>query len=141
MSSIAGVLAQGRYMAVSTFRANGEAVVTPVWVADLGDGTVGFTTAANSGKVRRLERNGQVQVAPCTMRGVVHSGVPLWCGTARVVRGDHYRRVRKAIERRYRFQLMAIELWGRIRGKRVDEVGVVLSFPADHDLNGHGAAT
>lgn len=128
-------------MAFTTFRANGDPVATPVWVADLGDGTVGFTTGASSGKVRRLARDSRVQVAPCSMRGVVHTGSPLWTGVAEVVQGVEHRRVRKAISRRYHVQLAALDVWHWVTRKHVDEVGIVVSFPdAPHHPPSPGSA-
>lgn len=137
VGSTAFDVASTRYIAFTTFRRNGDAVVTPVWVADLGDGTVGFTTLADSGKVKRLGANAEVRVSPCTMRGVVHAGTPLWKGTARVVRGADYARVRHAIKRRYHVQLLFTDLVARLRHQGAGEVGVVVSF-ADADLGSHG---
>jgi len=128
MSTAAREIAAHRYMAITTFRRNGEAVVTPVWVADLGDETVGFTTAASSGKVRRLAHTADVVVSPCSMRGVVTCGAPQWHGTATVVTGADHARVRAAIARRYRPQLLIIDLVARLRGRGHDEVGVIVSF-------------
>lgn len=128
VSSAARELATHRYMAITTFRRNGEPVVTPVWVADLGDATVGFTTPAASGKVRRLAHTADVVVSPCSMRGVVACGAPQWHGTATVVTGADHARVRAAIARRYRPQLLVIDLLDRLRGRRHDEVGVIVGF-------------
>lgn len=128
MSSATCEIASHRYMAFTTFRRNGEAVRTPVWVARLGDETVGFTTAASSGKVRRLAHNDDVVVSPCSMRGVVACGAPQWHGTARVVRGAEYTQVRAAISRRYRLQLSVMDLVARIRRRREDEVGIIVTL-------------
>lgn len=129
MSTAAREIASHRYMALTTFRRNGEPVVTAVWVADLGDGTVGFTTGATSGKVRRLGHTSDVVVSPCSMRGVVVSGAPQWHGTATVVRGAEHARVRNAIARRYRLQLFLIDSAARFRRRHDDEVGVIVVFP------------
>lgn len=61
------------YISLRTFRKSGEAVDTPVWV--VGDDTDArqlyiFTRAA-SGKVKRVRNQGAVEIAPCSMRGVV----------------------------------------------------------------------
>lgn len=129
MLPIARQLLHGRYMAFTTFRRSGEGVMTPVWLADLGDGTVGFTTQAGSGKVRRLAANPNVRVSPCSMRGIVPSGAPSWSATATVVRGDDFERVRRAVSRRYGIQLWAITLLDRIRRRDAEEVGVIVVFP------------
>jgi len=126
-------VASTRYIAFTTFRRNGDPVVTPVWVADLGDGTIGFTTGADSGKVKRLAANAEVRVSPCTMRGVVRAGTPSWRGNARVVRGADFVRVRHAIKRRYHVQLILIDLAARLRRHRTEEVGIVVSFSSGTD--------
>lgn len=103
-------------------------MATAVWVADLGDGTVGFTTDAQSGKVKRLSHTAAVRMSPCNARGVVAPGSPTWAGTARVVSGADHARVRAAIARRYGWQLRLIDLAARLRRRIPDEVGVVVSF-------------
>ncbi len=55
-------------MQLTTFRKDGTAVATPVWVARVGD-ELRVWTAADAGKVKRIRRSGAVQVAPCTTRG------------------------------------------------------------------------
>ena len=61
-------LGASRYLLLTTFRRDGTAVPTPVWVARDGDELVVFT-APNAGKVKRIRRDGAVRVGPCTMRG------------------------------------------------------------------------
>jgi len=53
------VLGRAHYVLLTTFRKDGTAVPTPVWIVRVGD----------SGKVKRIRRSGRVQVAPCSMRG------------------------------------------------------------------------
>lgn len=128
VGSIAADVASNRYIALTTFRRSGEPVITPVWVADLGDGTVGFTTGSDSGKVKRLTNNADVSVSPCNVRGVVAVGSPVWRGSARLARGADYGRVRHAIKRRYHVQFLLIDLAGRLRRRPAAEVGIVISF-------------
>jgi uncharacterized protein len=61
-------LAQERYISLTTFRRDGTAVSTPVWVAGE-EGTLLVWTAADSWKVKRIKRDGHVRVAPCNARG------------------------------------------------------------------------
>src|SRR5690348_2090266 len=63
------------FLSLTTFRKNGDPVLTPVWFAQDGD-KLYVMTAANSGKVRRIHHNAQVEVAPCTMNGDL-LGAPL----------------------------------------------------------------
>ena len=131
MESLASTVAAHRYVSLTTFRRDDTPVSTAVWVADLGDGTVGFTTGATSGKVKRLSHTASVRVSPCNARGVVAAGAPSWAGTARVARGADHARVRAAIARRYGWQLRLIDLTARLRRRPPDEVGVVVSFDND----------
>jgi len=62
--------AKKKYLNLETFRKNGAAVRTPVWFAQEGT-TLYVITMANSGKVKRIRRNGGVNVAPCTATGRV----------------------------------------------------------------------
>ena len=128
MTAPGPVVAANRYIALTTYRRDGTPVATPVWVADLGDGTVGFTTGADSGKVKRLRRTSAVLVAPCNARGVVPPDARSWNGSARVARGADHARVRAAIAARYGWQLRLIDLAARLRRRQQDEVGVVVSF-------------
>ncbi len=57
-----------RYMNLTTFRKNGEAVPTPVWFA-LVDGRLYATTAPNSGKMKRIRNGPRVLLAPSNFRG------------------------------------------------------------------------
>lgn len=62
------ILGSATYIQLTTFRKDSTPVQTPVWVARSGD-ELRVWTAADAGKVKRIKRNGAVQVAPCTMRG------------------------------------------------------------------------
>jgi PPOX class probable F420-dependent enzyme len=53
---------------VTTYRKDGRAVPTPVWVVRDGDG-IAIWTASDSGKVKRVRRDGAVLVGPCTAGG------------------------------------------------------------------------
>jgi len=57
-----------QYMALETFRKNGEAVKTPVWFVQDGE-TLRIWTEAGSGKVKRILRDGKARIAPSTADG------------------------------------------------------------------------
>jgi PPOX class probable F420-dependent enzyme len=66
-----------KYISLETFKKNGEGVKTPVWFAadparDIaGAGALLYMyTIGNTGKVKRIRNNGNVKIAPCTMKGV-----------------------------------------------------------------------
>lgn len=65
---------KARYVSLETYRKDGTAVRTPVWIAPdkeaPGDRLVVWTVA-DSGKVKRIRRNAKVRMAPCTARGQI----------------------------------------------------------------------
>lgn len=61
---------QQQYLNLETFRKSGLGVKTPVWFVQ--DGEILFVrTVANSGKVKRIRNNPQVNVAPCKVDGAL----------------------------------------------------------------------
>lgn len=57
-----------QYLLLTTFRKSGEPVSTPVWFVLFG-GKIFVWTGETTGKVKRLRRNPQVNIAPCTFTG------------------------------------------------------------------------
>jgi uncharacterized protein len=80
-------MAEHDFVALTTFRRNGDTVSTPVWIAVDGAALV-VTTPATSGKVKRLRRDPRVEMRPCSRRGVVPDGAPVVPGVAEVVAPD-----------------------------------------------------
>jgi uncharacterized protein len=92
------ILARSQYVLLTTFRRDGTAVPTPVWVVDIAGELVVWTNPA-AGKVKRIRRNPQVQIAPCT-----RVGTPLGrqiAATARVLQADELSGVMPALVRKY----------------------------------------
>lgn len=63
-------LGRSKYVSLTTFRADGTPVATPVWVVRDGD-VLRILTDPSSGKVRRLRANPTARLSPCDMRGRV----------------------------------------------------------------------
>ncbi|MEW2046700.1 PPOX class F420-dependent oxidoreductase [Streptomyces sp. NPDC005476] len=61
-------LAAGKYLLLTSYRKNGTAVPTPVWVVRDGD-TLAVWSAADAWKVKRIRARGEVLVGPCDVRG------------------------------------------------------------------------
>jgi uncharacterized protein len=57
-----------KYLNLETFRRNGESMKTPVWFVQAGE-TIYVQTVANSGKVKRIRNNENVNVVACKMNG------------------------------------------------------------------------
>ncbi|WP_432832512.1 PPOX class F420-dependent oxidoreductase [Dactylosporangium sp. CA-092794] len=62
-------LGEEQYLLVTTFRRDGTPVPTPVWAVRDGDALMVWTVG-DSGKVKRIRRDGAVTVAACNVRGV-----------------------------------------------------------------------
>lgn len=74
-------LARQRFVALTTFRRNGEGVPTPMWIGR--DGTDLFVwTHADSWKVKRVRNDPRVTLAPSSRIGKVRDGVVPVSGSA-----------------------------------------------------------
>jgi len=63
-------LIKQQYLNIETFRKSGEGVRTPVWFVQEGD-VIFVRTVLDSGKVKRIRRQPQVNIAPCKMDGAL----------------------------------------------------------------------
>lgn len=127
---IQAALARTRYVSLTTFRKDGTPVATPVWVA--GDGTGLYVwTNADSWKVRRIRRDGNVTVTPCDVRGRLKPGAPTVEGTAQVLGAEGLKKVRKLISRKYTWQFWLTDVPATLvrRGKR-PHVGIKIEIKA-----------
>lgn len=105
-----------KYLSFTTFKKDGTPKPTPIWVADLGDGTMGFTTEDHSWKVRRLRNNSNVVLQPCNMKGQVSEGTQSVEATAvAIVGGPDYDRVRNAIDEKYGFAVKMVNVVNKLR--------------------------
>ena len=105
-----------RYCRLTSFRANGMAVHTPVWFAE-SDGVVYVKTGIDSGKVKRIRRQPRVELAPCTLRGRPRgAALP---GRARIVVDPaEEERAERSLERRYGWHRRLVLAYLHWRGVR-----------------------
>jgi hypothetical protein len=109
-------LDDAKYVALTTFRRNGDAVVSPVWIVRHGDGWA-CTTGSDSGKVKRLRHTSRVELSPCDMKGGVAAGAPRFVGTGRVVTDPaEYAQVRKAVAKKYGLMSALLTVWAKVAG-------------------------
>jgi PPOX class probable F420-dependent enzyme len=108
-------VAKAQYVSLTTFKRDGGSSATPVWITDLGDGTIGFTTEADSLKVRRIRNDGRVVLQACDMRGRVKTGAPSVDGVASVLEGADSDRVRSKIAAKYGWKFRAMIAAGTLR--------------------------
>ncbi|XVS62982.1 PPOX class F420-dependent oxidoreductase [Actinosynnema sp. CA-299493] len=114
-------LAAGKYLLLTTFRKDGTAVPTPVWVAG-GDGTLYAWSATDTGKVKRIRRSGDVRVGPCDIRGrPTGEQVP---ATARLLDGSGSDRVRSLIAKKYGVVGKLSVLGSKLRRGRDGTIGI-----------------
>ena len=116
MATDTSALDDAKYVALTTFRRNGDAVVSPVWTVRHGDGWA-CTTGSDSGKVKRLRHTSRVELAPCDMRGNVADDAPRFAGTGRVVTDPaEYAQVRKAVAKKYGLMSALLTVWSKVAG-------------------------
>ncbi len=87
-----------KYIALTTFRKNGDAVATPVWFGEDGD-KLCVMTRGDMGKTKRIRNNPAVRVAPCTIRG--REIGPQSAATARILPPEEHALARQSINRKY----------------------------------------
>ena len=94
---------RGRYLSITSYKRDGRGVATPVWFVQQ-DGRLLVETDAASGKVKRLRRNPQVQVAVCTASGRLRGGqVP---AVAQILPGSEIAAAERLIAAKYRFDMI-----------------------------------
>jgi PPOX class probable F420-dependent enzyme len=109
-------LARQKYLNIETFRKSGAGVCTPVWFVQ--DGEILFVrTVANSGKVKRIRNNGQVNIAPCKVDGVlVGEWIP---ATAREVNDkDIDRKADRLLDKKYGLMKKMFALLSALQGRK-----------------------
>lgn len=116
-------LAGGKYLLLTTFRKDGTPVPTPVWV--VADGGKMFAwSGKDTGKVKRIRRDGTVRIAPSDARGnptgeSIDAHAELLDDTA----SD---RVRELIGKKYGILGRVTLLGSRIRRGRTGTVGIAI---------------
>ena len=103
------------FLSLTTFRKNGEPVTTPVWFAQDGD-KLYVMTDTNTGKVRRIHHNAQVEVAPCTINGDL-LGTSLEA-MAVILLDDQKSRANRALLRKYGWQKPIYDLTYILRARK-----------------------
>ncbi len=106
-------IASEKYVSFTTYKKDGTAKALPVWIADLGDGTVGFTTSSSSYKVKRANNNNKVLLQPCDSKGKLTPGSEEVSGTATVHTGADFERIAAIVKKKYGVQYTAMAIVGK----------------------------
>jgi hypothetical protein len=117
-------LAAEKYILLTTFRRDGRAVATPLWVVP-DDAGLAVWTPTGSGKVKRIRNNGLVTVAPCDVRGNP-SGDPV-DALARIGSAADTQRVRAALGRKYGLLARLTVGGSKLRRGSAGTVAILLS--------------
>jgi len=127
------LISDERYVSLSTWTNGGNRKRTPVWIALLDDGRVGFTTGKKTWKVKRILRNPSVELHPCNSRGALNNDSQGCEGVARVVDADEkeYMLIEKAIRKKYGIQDMLVSFFGQFSKKYGEGCGIVISLEKD----------
>jgi PPOX class probable F420-dependent enzyme len=117
-------LAGRKFVSLTTFKKNGDAVATPMWIGRDGDGLF-FWTPADSWKVRRAGNNPRVRLVPCSRFGKPDDGADPVEGTAEVITDPAtVARLAGVIRRKYGLEFIVVTFIERLaaRGRRKPRV-------------------
>ncbi|MGW8884051.1 PPOX class F420-dependent oxidoreductase [Streptomyces sp. NPDC055749] len=114
-------LAASKYLLLTTFRKDGRAVPTPVWVMLDGD-SLAVWSAADSGKVKRIRNSGEVTLAPCDWRGRVRGDAVR--GVAELPGAEGTRHYLDLMKRKYGLVARVGLAGSRLRGGQERNVGI-----------------
>ena len=105
-----------QYLNLETFRKNGASMPTPVWFVQDGE-TLYVRTVANSGKVKRIRNNGQVNIAPCKVDGALLGD---WLpATAREVQDEQIdQKVNRLLDKKYGLMKKMFALSAALQGRK-----------------------
>ena len=117
-------LGSEKYVLLTTFRRDGRAVPTPLWVVP-DEAGLAFWTPTIAGKLKRIRNSGRVTVAPCDMRGNV-TGESIEA-RARIGDAADRRRIVEGLKRKYGLAGRLTLLGSRLRRGVAGTVAVLVS--------------
>ena len=116
---------QASYALVTSYRKDGRAVPTPVWVVRDGD-ALAIWTVTDSGKVKRIRRDPTVLIGPCDVRGrPTGDQVP---GRAEILDDAGTERVRALLRHKYGVMGRITLFFSRLRRGRDGTIGIRVSL-------------
>ena len=110
MSNGLANLKDQKFVSLTTFKRNGEAVASAMWI--VGDGRELWAwTPADAWKVKRIRRDPRVTLTPCGRTGKVSAGQPVVDATAEVLTdASEVARVESLIKRKYGVEFRLVTL-------------------------------
>lgn len=114
MTDAVSALGDEKFVSLTTFKKNGDAVATPMWIGRDGDHLF-FWTPADSWKAKRAKNNPQVALAPCSRGGKVREGASPVRGLAEVITEPAtVARLAGVIRRKYGFEFIVVTFIERV---------------------------
>ncbi len=111
---MSGHIADNKYVALTTFRRNGEPKTSPVGIVRFGDG-VAMTTGSETWKLKRLLNDTRVELQPCNGRGVLSEGSAKVTGNGREADAAEFEQILAAVKGKYGIQVKLTILLGKLR--------------------------
>ena len=122
MSDKTSQLLEQKYINLETYRKSGKVVCTPVWFVIEND-TIYIMTTKDTGKVKRLQNNQNVRIAPCGFRGDLKGE---WVsGKARFAEKDEAEQALKLRKKKYGMQARLV---GALVTRKGDPVVIAVSI-------------
>jgi uncharacterized protein len=118
-------LAAGKYVLLTTFRKDGTPVPTPVWAVSDADELLVWTVT-DSGKVKRIRRDGTVEVGPCDVRG--KPAGPAVHGQAKLLDSARTEQVRRMIMGKYGLFGRLVVRTSQLRRGKDGTIGVAITL-------------
>lgn len=99
------VFAGHKYMRLTSFRADGTGVPTPVWFA-YAEEKIFFFTTSKTWKVKRIQANPKVEICPCAYKGQAEGSS--FEATARILEGAEALQAKSYLQKKYGFMYTLI---------------------------------
>ena len=101
-------------ISLETYRKNDQPVKTPVWFV-IENNSVYVVTRSKTGKVKRLENNLQVKIAPCTFKGKITGN---WIsGTAKILDEKQTKEIVEMRDKKYGFMAKVAKFFSKSKGE------------------------
>jgi PPOX class probable F420-dependent enzyme len=101
-------------ISLETYRKNNQPVKTPVWFV-IKNNLVYVVTRSKTGKVKRLENNLQVKIAPCTFKGKITGK---WIsGTVKILDKKETKEIVKMRDKKYGFMAKVAQFFSKSKGE------------------------
>jgi uncharacterized protein len=103
-------LGDEKFVSLTTFKRNGDAIASPMWIVRDGD-RLSVWTPAEASKVKRVRRDPRVRLTACGRTGKVKAGRPTLDGTAEVINDPaSVARTESLVKRKYGVEFRVVTL-------------------------------